>query len=147
MLNNPYCIYCYWEVPHEKIEEVQRKCGDGAIVLRIYDISGVEFNGSNANYYLEIETEEITDRYIDHREPNRTYCMEIGFKTAGTFHCLARSNHITTPRITMSENVDDNWAIQADTAELMYTLSGGFAMELPGSLYQYSLSEGPEQKE
>ncbi|MFA7255940.1 MAG: DUF4912 domain-containing protein, partial [Candidatus Omnitrophota bacterium] len=42
----------------------------------------------------------------------------------GRFLCLARSNHVTTPRAGMSEVIDEQWmSIDFDK---MYALSGGF---------------------
>lgn len=69
--------------------------------FRVYEITGVEFNGSNAHSIREkIVEKELGEWIIDGLELGRIYCVEFGIKlSTHKFFPLLRSNFIETPPI------------------------------------------------
>jgi hypothetical protein len=134
LVRDPYWIYTYWEVSPQLIQkakaELAEKWETAKSVLRVYDITDKEFNGSNANHYFDIEISGgATNWYVNVGQPNRSYCVDIGLLTAdGQLYILARSNQVTTPRDSMSDVVDEKWMSNREEAEKIYSLSGGFGI-------------------
>lgn len=118
MVRDPYWLHTYWEVNGQRRQELNydssREC------LRVYDTENwdyfdIEVSGEAKNWYVKVPA------------PNRTYCVEIGFKTPdGKFIAAARSNWVTTPLDRMSDVIDEQWMIPDWDA--LYALSGGFGI-------------------
>ncbi len=134
LVRDPYWIHVYWEVSREALLDAKKTLKhdwhDAKSILRVYDITGVDHEGANANSHFDVEIGGGTDNwYINTGVPNRTYCVEIGLLTAsGKFFVLARSNKATTPRDAPSEAADEEWMIPDWEFEKVYALSGGFAV-------------------
>jgi hypothetical protein len=132
MVRDPYWAYAYWEIEPEKLEELKRTIGKDAqqaqIILRVYDITDIEFNGANAHRYFDIEITNMANNwYINLGAPHKTFCVDLGLKTTtGAFYLLARSNIIQTPRAWMSEILDEQWMSTQEEFEKVYALSGGY---------------------
>ncbi len=132
LVRDPYWIYTYWEVSHNRIKQAKTDLGDdwqsAKSILRVYDITDIEFDGSNAHSYFDIEIVGFpTNWYINVGQPDRSYCIDLGLLTSsGTLYTLARSNFVSTPRDSMSDVVDEEWMSTREDAEKMYALSGGF---------------------
>lgn len=109
MVKDPFWIYAYWEISSDSLESLKRiiteeEMQTGKTVLRMYDVALVDFNGMNANSYFDIEVGSNSGSwYVKLWHDNAFYIGEIGLKTVkGSFHSLARSNCVHTPRITYS---------------------------------------------
>jgi hypothetical protein len=132
MVRDPFWAYAYWEIEPEKLEELKRTIGKDAqqaqMILRVYDITDIEFNGTNAHHYFDIEITAMANNwYINLGAPHKTFCLDIGLKTTtGEFYLLARSNIIKTPRAWMSEILDEQWMSTQEEFEKVYALSGGY---------------------
>lgn len=116
MVRDPYWLYAYWEISATRQEEFNSVYGPRAWestrpVLRVYDVTGVDFNGSNAVGYTDISIQEEADSWHIHvGQPNRSYCVDLGRKFPdGRFVTLLRSNVVTTPRSSLSECLDEEW--------------------------------------
>jgi len=115
MVRDPEWLFAYWEIRTDVMDSVLNMLGSLAhgakIVLRVYDVTDIIFNGNNAHKYFNIEvTGEARNWYIHVGEPNRSFCVDIGFLTPnGTFRILSRSNTVRTPRTSVSEVVDEKW--------------------------------------
>lgn len=116
MVRDPYWLYAYWEVSATKVEEFNSNFGPGAWsasrpVLRVYDVTGVHFNGENANSYVDIDVNEETDNWhINVGQPDRSFCVDLGrMFSDGRFVTLLRSNVVTTPRASLSDRLDEEW--------------------------------------
>jgi hypothetical protein len=125
MVRDPYWIYTYWEINHKRRNEIMAEIGEAEFnrsreCLRVYDVESwdyfdIEISGGARNWYVRIPS------------PNRTYCIDIGYKTTdGRFIAVARSNFVTTPRDQMSDVIDEQWMIP--DWEKVYALSGGFGI-------------------
>ena len=133
LVRDPYWIYSYWELPNWKLDELKSLMGHDQFsrskkILRVYEVSGINFTGMNANKTFDIHLSgDAKNWYVNIGEPNRSWCIDIGFLTAdGKFYVAARSNIISTPRDSMSDEIDEEW-ITIDW-EKIYALSGGFGL-------------------
>ncbi len=111
---DPYVAYAFWEATPARIEREKAWFGwDSKLCVRIYDISGVQFDGRNATGYFD---QEVTDRigswYFDIGRPAHSFCADIGLLSpGGRFLTIARSNYITMPRDGVSDVVDEEWML------------------------------------
>jgi hypothetical protein len=135
LARDPWWIFSYWEVRRDKEEEMVRKIessGDAVekSVLRVYDITDVNFNGRNAHSYFDIDLKGLaTTWYINVGQPDRSWVVDIGIVSKkGNFYTLARSNIIKTPRFGMSDKLDAEWMMSEDEYWKMFSLSGGFGV-------------------
>lgn len=134
LVRDPYWIHVYWEISRDVLlgakKTLKNDWFDAKSILRVYDVTGVDFDGTNANSYFDVDIGGGTDNwYVNTGVPNRTYCVEIGLLSAsGRFVMLARSNKATTPRDAPSEVADEEWMIPDWEFEKIYALSGGFAI-------------------
>jgi hypothetical protein len=125
LVRDPYWIYSYWEIQEGHQQHHLAKLGGNwesvVSVLRVYDTT----EKKKASSFYDIVLQNMSRSWYINTQPNRSYFVEIGLlHRDGRFICLARSNHVTTPRSGMSEIIDDQWmSIDFDK---MYALSGGF---------------------
>lgn len=121
IVRDPHWIYAYWEIAPKAIEELRQQIGDqvnhAVYVLRLYEISFIDFNGSNANHYFDMDVGPFTNSwYINLWTDNGAYCAELGLRTSdGKFYKIARSNYIHTPRSVSSNRSDLVWMEVKDT--------------------------------
>jgi len=116
LVKDPYWLYTYWEISAERWEELLKYYTPELLeqalpVLRVYDVTGLDFNGYNAHSYFDLAIHPMADNwYINVPEPNRTYCVDLGrLLPGGTFITLLRSNPATVPRMSVSEFIDEEW--------------------------------------
>lgn len=115
MVRDPECLFAYWEPRKDVVDNILNALGSMAhsakMVLRVYDVTDVIFNGNNAHTYFDIEvTGGARSWYIHTGKPNRSFCVDIGFLTPnGTFRLIVRSNQVKTPPAGVSEVVDETW--------------------------------------
>lgn len=116
MARDPHWLYAYWEITATKQGEFASIYGADAwrrshSVLRVYDVTGVDFNGANANRYLDIPVDDQLDSWhIQVEEPDRSFCVDMGrMFPDGRFVTLLRSNIVTTPRASLSDRLDEEW--------------------------------------
>ncbi|MDA8422932.1 MAG: DUF4912 domain-containing protein [Nitrospiraceae bacterium] len=114
MMRDPFVAYAYWEATPARIERERSWFGwDSKLCVRIYDVTGVQFDGRNAIGYFD---QEIFDRtgswYFDLGRPSHAFCADLGLLAPeGRFLTLARSNYITMPLDTASEVIDEEWML------------------------------------
>jgi len=134
MSRDPWWIHVYWEITKEKLDLVRQNLGNkidnSRCILRVYDVTSINFNGRNANSFFDIDiTLGASNWYINVSRSDRFYCIDIGILTAeGEFIMLARSNVVSTPRETPSWITDEEWMILPSDFEKLYALSGGLKL-------------------
>ncbi|TLY17526.1 MAG: DUF4912 domain-containing protein [Nitrospirae bacterium] len=115
MVVHPFLLFAYWEVTPESCRQAHETMGpeiDGArAILRMYDISLIHFDGTNAHQIFDIEIGlEARGWYIPIWTADKSYCADVGFLArTGRFHPISRSNVIHTPRATPSSRTDEQW--------------------------------------
>ena len=112
---DPHWIYAHWDHTQEAIDrarhQINSASGEGQLILRIYDVSMIHFNGTNANHYWDLDVGFSTKNWHLHVwRDNASYLAELGIRSANhQFSPLARSNTVHTPRETMSGRFDLIW--------------------------------------
>ncbi len=104
MVVDPERMYVYWEVTDAAIERARAGLGparDAAwLNLRLYDVTGRLFDGTNAHSYFDHKVER-SDRqwFFDLGKPGSTACVELGMKSSeGYFVRIVRSSRADFPR-------------------------------------------------
>jgi len=118
MYRDPWWIYSYWDISEERKNGVINTISENdrqnmRLLIRVYDVTGKDFNGYNAHYYFDIDVPSLNANwYINTNHPGRSFCVEIGFLTAaGRFYLLARSNVLKAPRYGISSIIDELWML------------------------------------
>jgi len=134
MVRDPNWMHVYWEITEQKISSLKSSHGDNAIdssryVLRVLDINKTTPDAPNS--FFDVEVSRGADSwYINVPNQNCSYCIDLGFLTSeGEFVLLVRSNAVKTPRVGVSEVLDDQWMSFADADyDKIYALSGGLSI-------------------
>jgi len=129
MARDPFVVHAYWEAIQERLEREKAWFGwDSKLCLRIYDITGVRFDGRNAVGYFDQEVfERIGNWYFDLGRPSHSFCADLGLiAPSGRFLTLARSNFVTTPRDGVSDVIDEEWLLVDDEFWKLYGYAEGF---------------------
>lgn len=119
---DPNWVHAYWEVASEQFKEMRKKLGkafdSSSYVLRFYEITGIEFDGTNAFNRHDVEVEPSSDHwYVNIWSKEAEYCFEFGLREAsGAFHPLVRSNRVAMPRERLSSRREVVWmeALQSE---------------------------------
>lgn len=131
MVRDPHWAYVYWEINSRKIAEARNRLkaafDQSRLILRVYDVTGIDFDGKNAHAYFDIEIPNVLGNWYVHLgRPNRTFCIDIGYReTGGGLFVLSRSNKVTSPRDTFSEVADEEWMTSEEEYKRIYARSIG----------------------
>jgi hypothetical protein len=131
MARDPHWVHAYWKVAPKTLQEAQKDLGksfqDAKYVLRVHDVTYVDFNGRNANRTFDIEVNPKTQNwYVDSWKDNVSYCAQLGLSTGqGEFYPLAESNFVQTPRLSFSDRGDLMWMdVKPGAQKLPFVLTG-----------------------
>ena len=127
MARDPYMAMGYWELPQARLEKEKAWFGwDSKLCIRIYDVTGVAFDGSNASAYFDQEVEErVGSWYFDFGRPTHSFCADLGLMAPnGRFLTLVRSNRVTMPRDGVSDVLDEEWMLVDDEFMKLYGVPG-----------------------
>jgi len=112
---DPDWAHSYWEVAAADRSRAEAIISDSwgmaRRVLRVHDVTDVDFDGGNSHAFRDIEvTGHARDWYIHLGQPDRCFCVELGLLLPdGGFHLIARSNTVRMPRDRVSDVVDSEW--------------------------------------
>ena len=131
LVKDPFWIFAYWEIAPSSLEAIRKRIGQQAlaaakVVLRMYDVTLVDFNGSNANSFFDIEVgAHAANWYVNLWRDDVSYVGEIGLRTLeGTFFALARSNVVHTPAVGYSTRSEQIWMeVKDEAASPAYVIS------------------------
>ncbi len=128
MVRDPYLVHAYWEVTPARIEREKAWFGwNSKLVVRIYDVTGIQFDGRNALGYFDQEVfERLGSWYFDVGRPSHSFIADLGLLSPeGKFLTLARSNHISMPRDGVSDVLDEEWMLVDEDFWKLYGFPGG----------------------
>lgn len=150
---DPYWLYAFWEIKKDILKTLKRKYSDrvidpGRLFLRVYDITGVQFNGSNARQTWEFRVRPFRGNwFVNLNKPDCLFIAKLGFKDRKeNFIEVLVSNTVKTPRDRMSDNIIQLWgktdlekplalAFKELTKEhVKYPYRVEFISSMPGSL-------------
>lgn len=116
MVKDPFWIYAYWEIVPRELDSLRHKLPPAEIetakfIVRVYEVTLINFNGRNANNYFDLEPGSDTNNwYINLWADNTSWVGEIGLRTArGIFYPLVRSNYVHLPRVGHSPRSEQIW--------------------------------------
>jgi hypothetical protein len=101
---DPRRLFVYWEVGDDAITQARKELGAGGagawLNVRVYDITGRLFDGTNAHsYFDEGVGRDVRQWFFEIGKPTSTACVEIGMKSSeGYFVKIARSSRVDFPR-------------------------------------------------
>ncbi len=112
---DPDRLFVYWEVTDPAIERARASLGAGGPgawpCLRVYDTSGLIFDGTNARGYFDHAVDRGTRQWFFHvGKPTSTAFVELGMKsTEGYFVKIVRSGRVDFPRREPAPVADPEW--------------------------------------
>ncbi len=154
MPRDPEWLFAYWELTESFLNSLKSKMGNAAFekakkILRLCDVTDIDYNGSNAQRYTDIEINDYANNwYVRVPEQGRAYVIECGFLTLdGKFYLAVRSNVITIPRFGLSPIQDEEWTT-ASTDELIRMSADGLNRPLGASEKRFgAAAKQPENME
>ncbi len=128
MVRDPYLAYAYWEVTPARLQREKAWFGwSSKLTVRIYDVTGIQFDGRNAvGYYDQDVKDLIGSWYFDLGRPTHSFISDVGLLSEdGRFLTLARSNYVMMPRDGISDVVDEEWMLLDEEFWKLYGFPGG----------------------
>lgn len=101
---DPNRMLVYWEISDPAIERAREGLGAGGpeawLSLRIYDVTGRIFDGTNAHGYFDVKVERSDRQWVvEVGKPTSTAIVELGVKSLeGYFVKMVRSGRLDFPR-------------------------------------------------
>ncbi len=135
MVRDPYWLHVHWQLTRTGIDRARAALAQGwhgaKPILRLYEVDAGTTTSATARVSRDIEIHGgVQNWYIDVSTPPQSYVVEIGYlTTGGRFHCICRSNVVTTPRPGSAGASDANWADVAANCDKIYALSGGYSSD------------------
>lgn len=132
LVRDPWWLYAYWELTGSTIDrlrgELKEDFNKAKRVLRVYDVSKINFNGHNAHRHFDIFIrDDANSWYIDTQGPGRSWIVDLGLILAdGRFITILRSNVVHTPLDGPSWITDEEWMIPDDMFARLYGMGFGF---------------------
>ena len=108
---DPWNVHAYWNIKATDMArcraKLAKKARTAVQVLRFFDISP-KADGEGFSEDFDIEVGEACNNwYVNLWRDAKRYSSEIGLRaTDGTFVAIARSNEVTTPRASASQDLD-----------------------------------------
>lgn len=102
--------HIHWHIRNDTLEAVKAQYGEAlrhaALVVRVYDVTDILFDGLNAHSFFDIEVHALMGNHYFHvPKLARNYLAEIGLRgNDGTFRYLARSETVFFERARPSGN-------------------------------------------
>lgn len=138
---NPNWIHAYWDFSKQTLNTLKNLPNGFRIVLRLYDVTFIEFNGNNAHRTFEISIDINSTRkyYINVPMPNADYLAELGYISPdGEFHSILRSNLCKTPPNSPSSSTRERWLDIRKKRKIVTPSDGVLVKEIetiPGSMF------------
>ncbi|MGC9795738.1 DUF4912 domain-containing protein [Fervidobacterium riparium] len=108
---NPNWIHLYWDFSDAN-REFLKSHQVRKVVLRVYDVTFIEFDGTNAHRTFEINVDinHMKNYYINVPMPGAHYLAEIGYyDQEGKYKFILRSNLCKTPVNSPSQSTRERW--------------------------------------
>jgi hypothetical protein len=94
---DPGWLFAYWNLTAE-YKEAARAAGGATLAIRLFDVTDVDFDGTNAQITYEHECAEwARSWYLPTPSPSREYVVEIGYRSGVEWFPLARSKRVSIP--------------------------------------------------
>ncbi|MBI3810888.1 MAG: DUF4912 domain-containing protein [Nitrospirae bacterium] len=106
---DPFLVHAYWDFSTKDWQKIRRR--GRPVVLRIYDVTMIRFNGANAHSHFDVPLAlEAQNWYIRLWSAEKSLCADLGWpRPDGSFETLVRSNLIQTARAGVSIFEEARW--------------------------------------
>lgn len=134
---DPHWIHAYWEITNQPLDSLKERLQSSYFgtkrVLRVYDVSNIIFDGTNAHRFFDIEITPFANNwYIDTGGPGRSWCVDYGLLLSDNrFIMIMRSNTVSTPLEGPSWISDEEWMIPEDMFARLYGMGFGLGRSSP----------------
>jgi hypothetical protein len=99
MIVDPYKLFAFWEVREDTL-----KIFGGNLNMRVYDVTDIDLDCSDANSYCDIPVNDRIGSWYFDVTPEKEFIADIGIMYyEGIFITLARSNKVLPPRAAVAE--------------------------------------------
>lgn len=135
MVRDPFWLQAHWDLSSRLIQRAEAAMGAqwhaARPILRVFEVATGNTTSTIEKHFRDIEIHgQVNNWYIDVIDPPNSYRVEIGYlATDDTFHTVARSNTVTTPKPGGSDTIDQNWNDVAQNCEEIFALSGGYSQD------------------
>jgi hypothetical protein len=115
MAVDPDRLFAYWEATDDAIAKARPQLGNGGpgawLNVRVYDTSGLIFDGTNAHSYFDHKIERHDRQwFFQIGKPSSQAVVELGLRSdEGYFVKIARSNRVDFPRRSPASYSDPEW--------------------------------------
>jgi hypothetical protein len=123
-------LFTYWEVTDPAIEEARAGLGPGGLGawlnLRVYDVTGRIFDGTNAHSYFDQKIERSDRQWFFHiGKPASSAVVELGMKShEGYFVKIVRSGRVDFPRREPAAGADVEWlTVRPESGEIAHQVT------------------------
>lgn len=148
MVRDTEWLFAYWEIGEEKRELIIKEIGSeewgkSKLLLRLYDVTDIIFDGFNAHVYYDTQVNEYAANwYLGCPLPDKNYIVDLLLETEDKkYFVVARSNTIKVPKAEVSEPAP---AESGDTNfEAIFRFSRG--RDLPDTLSSLRRFKGVEE--
>ena len=147
-VRDPHWLHTYWEVKYNTLEGLKSKFGNefnrAKRVLRVYDVTNIMFNGSNANCFFDIVINDFANSWYIDAGPGKAWCVDLGLMLAdGRFITILRSNVVQTPLDGPSSVTDEEWMVPEEMFARLYGMGFGLGKSSPvGRAWQERIKQG-----
>ncbi len=100
---DPSIVFVSWEIKPDNISGEA-----GSLVLRVYDVTSINFDGTNASRFFDISLRNRADsKFFDIKMQGRDVIMEIGLlHPDGTFKAIKQSARVLMPELQLFDELD-----------------------------------------
>lgn len=113
MARDPSWIFVYWELTDDALARARAElqAPDAECSLRVYDTTYRLFDGTNANWSMDVSIyRPANNHYVHVGRPGSTFHVDIGVKGRdGRFATITRSGPVETPRDSISSDTQVEW--------------------------------------
>ncbi len=108
---NPHLLFLYWDLSKQTYEKMAKT---GNVVVRLYDVTYILFDGKNAHRVFEagVDLGVCRNYYFHVPCANADYIAEIGYKAQDTFVPVLRSNLCRTPSDSPATTNRQRWFVK-----------------------------------
>lgn len=149
-VRDPWWAHAYWDLRSLTQDRLRRELSDefnrARWVLRSYDISYINFDGTNAHRFFDTNIDvDARNWYLNFGSPGTSWCADLGLVLPdGRFITVVRSNVISLPLDGPSWVTDEEWMIPDDEFRRLYGMSVGLGPNVSspvGKLWQERLKK------
>lgn len=138
MVRDPNWLYVYWDLSGGAKDKVAPIASAGVWVLRVHNLAvnnhdDVPVLIEGGNWYLPVASDT-------------EYRVEIGvLDRNGKFHAVASTRTIRTPRMGISQLIDEEWLVLEDEFRQLLDFSDGLTTRFSGSRFLSEVIRGRQR--